>query len=352
MKFVDEAVIRVIAGDGGDGALSFRREKFIPRGGPDGGDGGHGSSVYLVANSGLNTLADFRYTKEFRAPHGENGRGRNCSGSAGEDLMIPVPLGTLIHDADTGEQIGDLTRHGQTLLVAKGGHRGLGNTHFKSSTNRAPRHTVPGTPGERREIKLELQLLADVGLLGLPNAGKSTFLRAVSEARPKVADYPFTTLHPHLGVVMLEQHRSFVIADVPGLIEGAHAGAGLGIRFLKHLARTRILLHLVDVAPFGQDADPARDAKSIAAELEKFSPELAARERWLVLNKIDLIPIQQRETHCRRLVQQIAWTGPVFEISAISGQACRELTGRLMDRLQELTQQQAEPAMEKSQEDE
>jgi GTP-binding protein len=228
----------------------------------------------------------------------------------------------------------------------------LGNTHFKSSTNRAPRHTVPGTPGERREIKLELQLLADVGLLGLPNAGKSTFLRAVSEARPKVADYPFTTLHPHLGVVMLERHRSFVVADVPGLIEGAHAGAGLGIRFLKHLARTRILLHLVDVAPFGQDADPARDAKTIAAELEKFSPELAARERWLVLNKIDLIPIQEREAHCRGLVQQLAWTGPVFEVSAISGQGCRELTGKLMDRLEELTPQQSEPAMEMPQEEE
>ncbi|HLQ26673.1 MAG TPA: GTPase ObgE [Acidiferrobacterales bacterium] len=351
MKFVDEAIIRVIAGNGGDGALSFRREKFIPRGGPDGGDGGHGSSVYLVANSGLNTLADFRYTKEFRAPHGEKGRGRNCSGKAGEDLMVPVPLGTLVHDADTGEQIGDLTRHEQTLLVAKGGRGGLGNTHFKSSTNRAPRRTVPGTPGERREIKLELQLLADVGLLGMPNAGKSTFLRAVSEARPKVADYPFTTLHPHLGVVMLERYRSFVIADVPGLIEGAHAGAGLGIRFLKHLARTRILLHLVDVAPFGQDADPVHDVQTIAAELEKFSPELAARERWLVLNKIDLIPIQEREAHCRRLVQSLASRAPVFEISAISGEGCHELVGRLMDRLEQLKQQQQEETVKKLQED-
>jgi GTP-binding protein len=228
----------------------------------------------------------------------------------------------------------------------------LGNTHFKSSTNRAPRHTVPGTPGERREIKLELQLLADVGLLGMPNAGKSTFLRAVSEARPKVADYPFTTLHPHLGVVMLERHRSFVIADVPGLIEGAHAGAGLGIRFLKHLARTRILLHLVDIAPFGQDADPVHDAQTIAAELEKFSPELAARERWLVLNKVDLIPAHERETHCRRLVQNQAFRGPVFAISAISGEGCRELTGRLMDRLEQLKQPQEETVEKKLQEDE
>ncbi len=351
MKFVDEATIRVIAGDGGDGALSFRREKFIPRGGPDGGNGGQGGSVYLHANSGLNTLADFRFTKEFRAQHGEKGGGRNCAGRAGEDLMIPVPLGTIVHDADTGEQIGDLTAPGQTLLVAKGGQGGVGNTHFKSSTNRAPRHTVPGGAGERREITLELQLLADIGLLGLPNTGKSTFLRAVSQARPKVADYPFTTLHPHLGVVMLEQHRSFVIADIPGLIEGAHAGAGLGIRFLKHLARTRILLHLVDVAPFDQDADPVRDARNIAAELEKFSPELAARERWLVLNKIDLIPPQERAARCRDFVKRLAWTGPVFEISAIDGHGCWELVGRLMDRLEELKRQKDETATKTPQEE-
>lgn len=336
MKFVDEAIIRVQAGHGGDGALSFRREKFVPRGGPDGGDGGAGASVYLIADSRLNTLADFRFTREFRAPSGEPGRGGNCSGRAGEALYIPVALGTLVQDADTGEQIGDLTQPGQTLLVAKGGAGGLGNTHFKSSTNRAPRRTVPGTPGEQRSLQLELQLLADVGLLGLPNAGKSTLLRAISQARPKVADYPFTTLYPHLGVVQVERHRSFVVADIPGLIEGAHAGAGLGTRFLKHLARTRILLHLVDVAPHDPSIDPIHDARTIAAELEKFSPELAARERWLVLNKMDLLPAEERARHYREMVQGLAWTGPVFAISAISGEGCRELVGKLMVRLEEL----------------
>lgn len=344
MKFVDEAVIRIRAGDGGDGACSFRREKFIPRGGPDGGDGGGGGSIYLVANSGLNTLADFRYTKDFRAPHGERGQGRNCSGHAGQDLVVPVPLGTLIRDANTDEMIGDLTRDGERLLVAKGGRGGLGNTHFKSSTNRAPRRTTPGSPGEERELKLELQVLADVGLLGLPNAGKSTFLRAVSEARPKVADYPFTTLHPHLGVVMLERHRSFVIADIPGLIEGAHAGAGLGVRFLKHLSRTRLLLHLVDMAPFDPEADPAKDVRTIERELKRFSPELALRERWLVLNKMDLLPEEERAKRAKDLVRRLKWKGPVFQVAAINGTGCRELVGRLMDRLDELKAEEGKHA--------
>lgn len=342
MKFVDEATIRIEAGNGGDGRLSFRREKFVPRGGPDGGDGGDGGSLYLVADSGLNTLADFRYTKDFRAPHGQNGGGQKCSGKAGEDLYVRVPVGTLVTDAGSGDNIGDLTRPGQVLLIAKGGQGGLGNTHFKSSTNRTPRRTIPGSPGEHREIKLELQLLADAGLLGLPNAGKSTFLRAVSDARPKVADYPFTTLHPQLGVVMLERHRSFAIADIPGLIEGAHTGAGLGIQFLKHLSRTRILLHLVDMAPFDPNADPVQDAKSIINELHQFNPELAARERWLVLNKIDLIPEEEREARRRDLVQGLHWQGPVFTIAAINGHGCHELVGKLMDRLEQLKLEQLE----------
>ncbi|MHB8258211.1 MAG: Obg family GTPase CgtA [Acidiferrobacterales bacterium] len=348
MKFVDEATIRVEAGNGGDGALSFRREKFVPRGGPDGGDGGRGGSIYLTADSGLNTLADFRYSTQFRAPHGERGHGRNCSGKAGEDLVIPVPLGTLVRDADTGEMIGDITHGGARLLVAKGGRGGLGNTHFKSSTNRAPRHTVPGTPGEQRALLLELQLLADVGLLGLPNAGKSTFLRAVSEARPKVADYPFTTLHPQLGVVRVEMHRSFVVADIPGLIEGAAEGAGLGIRFLRHLVRTRILLHLVDMAPPDPDADPVRGVRSIAAELRKFSPALARRERWLVLNKMDLIPPQEREQRVQSLVRALRWKRPVFAISAATGAGCRELTAQLMARLERTRALPAKPKEEAS----
>lgn len=336
MKFVDEANIRVRAGNGGNGCLSFRREKFVPRGGPDGGDGGHGGSIYLVANSGLNTLADFRFTKEFRAPHGEQGHGQKCSGSAGEDLVIPVPLGTLVFDADSDEKIGDLVNHGDRLLVAKGGRGGLGNTHFKSSTNRAPRRTIPGSPGEERALRLELQVLADVGLLGFPNAGKSTFVRAVSQARPKVADYPFTTLHPQLGVVALERHRSFVIADIPGLIEGAHAGAGLGVRFLKHLARTRILLHLVDLAPFAPDADPVAEIRAIVRELKRFDATLAQRERWLVFNKIDLITPAERAGRVKDCVRRLRWKGPVYAVSAIKGEGCRELVAHLMERLERL----------------
>ncbi len=336
MKFVDEAAIRVQAGDGGDGCLSFRREKFIPRGGPDGGDGGRGGSVYLRVVDGLNTLVDFRYTRQFRAAAGGNGRGRNCTGRAGADLVIAVPLGTVVHDAETGELIGDLARAGDRLLVAKGGDGGLGNTHFKSSTQRAPRRTIPGKAGEGRSLRLELQVLADAGLLGLPNAGKSTLLCAVSQARPKVADYPFTTLYPQLGVVRIEPHRSFVIADIPGLIEGAAEGAGLGIRFLKHLARTRVLLHIVDIAPLDPDADPAAGVAAILAELRKFSPGLARRERWLVLNKIDLVPEAERATRVARLLKTLKWKGRHFTISAVSGTGCRELTGSLMTRLEEL----------------
>jgi len=338
MKFVDEANIRVEAGNGGDGVVSFRREKFIPFGGPDGGDGGRGGSIPLVANSGLNTLADFRFTTTFRAAHGGRGAGRQCTGRSGEDLYVQVPLGTVVRDAETGELIGDLTRNGDKLLVAHGGKGGLGNAHFKSSVNRAPRRFIPGEPGEQRVLQLELQVLADVGLLGLPNAGKSTLLRAVSEARPKVADYPFTTLHPHLGVVRVGPERSFVMADIPGLIEGAAEGAGLGIRFLKHLSRTRILLHLVDVAPPDPDADPVKSVKALAAELKKFSKELAKRERWLVLNKMDLLPQDEREKLAKQIVKGLRWKGPVFSVSAATGEGCRELSEKLMERLEALRQ--------------
>lgn len=346
MKFVDEANIRVEAGNGGDGAVSFRREKFVPMGGPDGGNGGRGASIYLVANSGLNTLADFRYTTTYRAPHGERGSGQRATGRSGEDLRIQVPLGTVVRDAGTGESIGDLTRAGQELLVAHGGRGGVGNAHFKSSTNRAPRRFIPGEAGEQRDLHLELQVLADVGLLGFPNAGKSTLVRAVSEARPKVADYPFTTLHPHLGVVRVGPERSFVMADIPGLIEGAAEGAGLGIRFLKHLARTRILLHLVDVAPFDPEAEPVKAVQALEAELAKFDPQLASRERWLVLNKIDLLSADARADRTAEIVRDLCWTGPVFTVSAATGEGCRELAARLMERLEAIRPATPEPADE------
>jgi GTP-binding protein len=336
MKFVDEATIRIVAGAGGNGALSFRREKFIPRGGPDGGDGGHGGSVYLIGQEGLNTLADFRHTRVFRAENGTKGGGSNCTGKSGKDLYVQVPLGTRVTDAEAEELIGEITRHGESLLVAHGGKGGLGNTRFKSSTNRTPRRTTPGKPGEQRALALELQVLADVGLLGMPNAGKSTLLRAVSDARPKVADYPFTTLHPHLGVVRVGEHRSFVVADIPGLIEGAAEGAGLGHQFLRHLSRTRILLHLVDMAPPEPDADPAAGIRAIEAELKKFSPQLAKRERWLVLNKMDLLPEGERERIASRLLRKLKWKRPVYRISAISGEGCRELTQDLMRQLEQL----------------
>ncbi|MCX2835631.1 Obg family GTPase CgtA [Microbulbifer thermotolerans] len=334
MKFVDEASIHVQAGKGGNGCLSFRREKFVEKGGPDGGDGGDGGSVYLVADDAMNTLVDYRYQTRYAAGSGEPGRGRNCTGAKGEDLILKVPVGTTVIDVDTGETLGDMTEVGERLLVARGGFHGLGNTRFKSSTNRAPRQTTNGTPGEERNLKLELKVLADVGMLGLPNAGKSTFIRAVSAAKPKVANYPFTTLVPNLGVVQVQKHRSFVIADIPGLIEGAAEGAGLGIRFLKHLTRCRVLLHLVDLAPF-DDSDPVENARVIERELAAFSPTLAGRERWLVLSKTDLVPAAELDQRCDAIVEALDWKGPVFRVAAIRGEGTDLLAGRLMDYLEE-----------------
>lgn len=334
MKFVDEVSIHVKAGDGGNGLMSFRREKFIEKGGPNGGDGGDGGSVYMEADENLNTLVDYRYTRRFYAQRGENGGSKDCTGHKGEDLVLPVPIGTTVIDASTQEIIGDLTRPGQRLLVAQGGWHGLGNSRFKSSTNRAPRQTTPGKPGEARDLKLELKVLADVGLLGLPNAGKSTFIRAVSAAKPKVADYPFTTLVPNLGVVSVGRYKSFVVADIPGLIEGASDGAGLGIRFLKHLARTRLLLHLVDMAPL-DESDPAVAAETIIHELSKFSPALAERDRWLVLNKVDQIYDEEREARVQDVVRRLDWNGPVFVISALEREGTEALSQEIMRYLDE-----------------
>ncbi|MGM0914335.1 MAG: Obg family GTPase CgtA [Pseudomonadota bacterium] len=317
MQFVDESSIIVEAGKGGNGCLSFRREKYVPKGGPDGGDGGHGGSVYLIGDDSLNTLIDFKYQRFYKAQNGQPGMGRQMSGRAGEDLHVKVPVGTTVIDEDTLEVIADVTEIGQVVLVAQGGRRGLGNIHFKSSTNRAPRRTTPGTEGERRNLRLEMKVMADVGLLGMPNAGKSTLIRAVSAAKPKVANYPFTTLVPNLGVVKLGMHEHFVMADVPGLIEGASDGAGLGLRFLKHLTRTRLLFHVVDVAPF-DESDPVEAAEAIIHELGEFSPALAELPRWLVLNKLDLLPEEEREARADEIVRRLAWDGPVFRISAIS----------------------------------
>jgi GTP-binding protein len=335
MRFVDEALMRVQAGHGGRGCVSFRREKFVPFGGPDGGDGGLGGSVYLRAQQGINTLADFRIQRTFKARSGEAGSGNDCTGAGAEDLVVTVPVGTTVIDEDTSEQLGDLLNAGDTVLVARGGKGGWGNTRFKSSTNRAPRKAMPGLPGEKRLLRLEMRVIADVGLLGLPNAGKSTLIRAVSAARPKVADYPFTTLHPNLGVVSVGMNRSFVMADIPGLIEGAAEGAGLGIRFLKHLQRTRVLLHLVDIAPPDPAADPVRDARAIVAELRKFSPELGKRERWLVLNKIDLLEPAAATARCEAIVRRLRWKGPTHRISAATGAGTRALCEALMRRLEE-----------------
>ncbi|GBE09501.1 GTPase Obg [bacterium BMS3Bbin12] len=333
MKFVDEAIIRVEAGRGGHGCVSFRREKFIPFGGPDGGDGGNGASVYLAADPALTTLVDFRYKRLFRAQRGQDGMGANCTGRSGTDLEIRVPVGTIVTDAGTEEILGDLVEPGQRLKVAHGGRHGLGNTRFKSSTNRAPRRTTQGTEGEARDLRMELKMLADVGLLGLPNAGKSTLLRAVSAARPKIADYPFTTLYPHLGVVRIGE-QGFVMADIPGLIEGAAEGAGLGLRFLRHVARTRLLLQVIDLLPV-DDSDPVVAVRTIAAELERFNPELARRERWLVLNKTDLLAPEAREGHCRALVERLGWSGPWFAVSAATGAGTRELVGAVLRHLAE-----------------
>ena len=324
MKFVDEATIEVLAGKGGDGCLSFRREKFVPRGGPDGGDGGRGGDVVLVADGGINSLSQFRYKRKFSAVDGKGGAGRNRTGAGGEDCRIRVPAGTLVYDADTKERITDINRSDTTFVVAQGGRGGVGNIRFKSSTNRAPRRTVPGTPGDARTLRLELQVLADVGLLGLPNAGKSTFLRAVSQARPKVADYPFTTLHPQLGVVDIDVDSSFVIADIPGLIDGAAAGAGLGVRFLNHLRRTRLLLHMVDVGPEISN-DPVADIKTVENELAAFDPDLASRPRWLVLNKVDLMSDEEADQILQTLVESLSWTSPSFVVSGLTGKGCREL---------------------------
>jgi GTP-binding protein len=341
MKFVDEATIRVVAGNGGHGCLSFRREKYVAKGGPDGGDGGNGGSVYLVADAGLNTLADFRVARKFRAESGQGGAGRNMTGKSGADLEVRVPQGTVVHDVDTGELICDLTEDGQRQKVAQGGHGGLGNTRFKSSTNRAPRKTTNGTPGESRHLQLELKVLADVGLLGMPNAGKSTLIRAMSQAKPRVADYPFTTLHPNLGVVRVGRLQSFVMADIPGLIEGAAEGAGLGIRFLKHLQRTRLLLHLVDIAPLDPQTTPADAVKAIAAELAKYSPELAEKPRWLVINKIDLLSEEALAKASEALLEQLDWTGPVFEVSAATGAGTEALGHAVIQTLEEFAEEEA-----------
>ncbi len=341
MKFVDEVSINVYAGKGGNGCMSFRREKYIERGGPDGGDGGDGGSVVVVADESLNTLADYRFTRNYRAQNGEPGRSRNCTGKSAEDLVLRVPVGTTILDEDLGEVLGDLSLAGQRLVVAQGGFHGLGNTRYKSSTNRAPRQTSPGSEGEVRSLKFELKVLADVGLLGLPNAGKSTLIRAVSSARPKVADYPFTTLVPNLGVVSVEAHRSFVMADIPGLIEGASQGAGLGIRFLKHLTRNRILLHVVDMAPY-DGVEPADAALGIVRELERFSPTLARRTRWLVLNKCDLLDAATLEERRSAVLDALDWSGPVYTISAIAAEGTAALCGDLMNYLEECRAREAE----------
>ena len=346
MRFVDEATIYVIAGDGGTGAVSFRREKFIPFGGPDGGDGGDGGSVYLVGDHDINTLADFRHVRTYTAESGKRGSGQQMTGKGGDELFIPVPIGTLIYDEDIDELIGDITEIGQKVKVAQGGFHGLGNTRFKSSINQAPRRCSPGTPGERRNLRLELKVLADVGLLGLPNAGKSTFIRSVSAARPKVANYPFTTLFPNLGVVRVGMNQSFVIADIPGIIEGASEGAGLGIQFLKHLSRTQLLLHIIDIAPF-DGSDPVEEAKTIVNELDSYSHELAEKPRWLVLNKTDLIDDEELKAKQDEIVSQLNWQGPVYTISALSKKGTEQLAFDIMQQLEidrelEREQQQSE----------
>lgn len=339
MKFIDEARIEVIAGDGGNGIASFRREKFRPFGGPDGGDGGRGGSIWAIADRNINTLVDYRYARMHKARNGESGRGSDCYGKSAEDVFLRVPVGTLVTDLNSGEIVADLTEHEQTALLAKGGEGGWGNIHFKSSTNRAPRQRTEGKEGERRELHLELKVLADVGLLGMPNAGKSTFITAVSNARPKIADYPFTTLHPNLGVVRVSHEKSFVIADIPGLIEGAAEGAGLGIQFLKHLQRTGLLLHIVDLAPF-ENIDPVKDAKAIVEELRKYDESLYQKPRWLVLNKMDVVPEGERKQRVKDFVKRFGWKGPVFEISALSREGCEDLVMAVFDYLAEQRQQE------------
>ena len=350
MKFVDEVTITVQAGKGGDGCLSFRREKFIPFGGPNGGDGGDGGSIYLEADPDLNTLIDYRFHQHYKAKNGQGGMGSDCTGKYGEDLVLKVPVGTVVWDADTHEQMGDLLKPHERFLVAKGGFHGLGNVRFKSSLNQAPRKFTTGRLGDIRRLRLELKLLADVGLLGLPNAGKSTLIRAVSAATPKVADYPFTTLYPNLGVVSVGVNQSFVMADIPGVIEGASDGAGLGLRFLKHLARTRLLLHLVDVMPL-DGSDPVPSAKAIVKELEKYSPELTQHERWLVLNKIDQMPEDAREAHCQRIISDLNWEGPVFRISGLLRLGTAELCYAIMQRLEVMGKETTESPLSEREDD-
>lgn len=343
MKFIDEARIRVIAGDGGNGCCSFLRLKYIPNGGPDGGNGGDGGSVFLQADENINTLIDFRFTKTFQAKNGAKGASANCTGRNGIDLISRVPVGTMIFDEDTDELIADLTHHGEMISVAKGGAHGIGNSRFKSSINRSPRRTIPGQPGERRNLRLELKVLADVGLVGMPNAGKSTLIQAVSAARPKVADYPFTTLHPNLGVVRVSHSRSFVMADIPGLIEGAAEGAGLGVQFLKHVSRTVLLLHLLDILP-GDESDPVENFKAITNELEKFSPDLLAKERWLVLNKVDLLLPEEAEERCNDIVERLKWKGKVFRISGLGHEGTADLAQEAMCYLEKKKADDAELA--------
>lgn len=335
MKFIDEATIQVFAGKGGDGVASFRREKFIPKGGPDGGDGGNGGSIYAIADRNINTLIDYRYARMFRAKNGQNGRGSDCYGKGADDVVLRMPVGTVITNTATHEVVADLLQHQQKVLLAKGGAGGFGNLHFKSSTNRTPRQFTCGEAGQEFELKLELKVLADVGLLGMPNAGKSTLIRAVSAARPKVADYPFTTLKPNLGVIRIDHDRSFVMADIPGLIEGAAEGAGLGHQFLKHLSRTRLLLHLVDMAPYDERANPIQAAQAVITELRKYDEALYLKPRWLVLNKVDMLPEDQKNQICETLIRKLNWTEKYFMISALTGEGCRQLTYEIMDYLEQ-----------------
>ncbi|HSI95590.1 MAG: Obg family GTPase CgtA [Methylophilaceae bacterium] len=346
MKFIDEATIKVYAGDGGNGVATFRREKYEPMGGPDGGDGGRGGSIHAIADRNINTLVDYRYTRVFRAKRGENGRGSDCYGARGEDMVLRVPVGTVITDKGTGNVVADLAQDGQQALIAKGGNGGLGNIHFKSSINRSPRQCTKGEPGEEFELYMELKVLADVGLLGMPNAGKSTFIRAVSAAKPKVADYPFTTLHPNLGVVRVDTNRSFVIADIPGLIEGAAEGAGLGHQFLRHLARTRLLLHIVDIAPFDEAIDPVAEARAIIEELRKYDESLYNKPRWLVLNKVDMLPADERDEKRVAFLREFGWDAPSFCISALNGEGCQALTYAIMDYLDRQRAEQPEQNQE------
>jgi GTP-binding protein len=341
MKFVDEALVSVTAGKGGNGSASFRREKYIQYGGPDGGDGGRGGSVYLEGCSGLNTLVDFRHVRRYKAENGQGGSGANRTGRSGEDIIVRVPLGTIIIDNETGERIGEVTEHGHKLLVAQGGRGGLGNVHFKSSTNRAPRRTVPGSPGEEYELQMELKVLADIGLLGFPNAGKSTLISAVSAARPKVADYPFTTLYPNLGVVRIDTERSFVIADIPGLIQGAAEGTGLGIQFLKHLQRTRLLLHLVDLAPLALDVSPVDQVRLLELEMEKFDPGLMEKPRWLVFSKADLLPPEEARQRAEEAVAELAWENPWMLISSVTQSGTEDLMQRVSAELELMADEEA-----------